>query len=166
MYSARTTEQLINTHSCPHTNTHTHERDDVQMYHKSWRWQCNASVPSLVVIQVSKQHILGDGLCQSCHGLVVLWNHLCRQTKNNHYKRVDCHNNVQVDTWNRPALIQNKPDFKDQLNWVIKEQRPGKLWKEYRTHVSVYFWESPSVQELHSKCHTAPKTSQETWTHS
>lgn len=29
-------------------------------------------LPPLIVVQVSKQHVLGDGLGQRCHGLVVL----------------------------------------------------------------------------------------------
>lgn len=33
-------------------------------------------VPSLIVIQVSEEDILGDGLGQGSHGLVVFWNHL------------------------------------------------------------------------------------------
>lgn len=82
------------------------------------------------------------------------------------YSQADCNNIVQVDTWNKPAQTHNRPDFKSRLNGVIKEQRIGKLWKEYPTRVSVYFWESPSVQGLHSKCHTALKNSQEVWTHS
>lgn len=36
-------------------------------------------VPSLIVVQVSKQDVFGDGLGQGGHGLVVLWDHLCRQ---------------------------------------------------------------------------------------
>lgn len=48
------------------------------------------SVPSLVVIKVSKQHILGDGPRQGGHGLVVLRDHLQRESIGIRYSPVNC----------------------------------------------------------------------------
>lgn len=47
-------------------------------------------VPSLVVVKVSKQHILGDGPRQGSHGLVVFRDHLCWKSIGSRYSPANC----------------------------------------------------------------------------
>lgn len=61
-------------------------------------------VPSLIVVQVSEQHVLGDGLGQGSHGLVVLWDDLWTPEGRGRKKAITCitakrdGNTVQVNT--------------------------------------------------------------------
>lgn len=62
-------------------------------------------IPSLVVVQVGKEHIFGDGFCQGSHRLVVFWNNLWKNIREEDYFHVPGMEDREI-LWRMQKCIQ------------------------------------------------------------